>query len=82
MRLTVGPYNEVQPDITRYWTCGSPGNYLGLSKVVSFSCDGDAKGTALNIRMNWRKATLELCEVYIFGKGMTGNETVMLVTLR
>ena len=71
MRITVGPYNKMLQDITPLWKCGSTDNHLSGSKIHSFTCDRDAKGSALNIRMNKRKIAPDLCEVLVFGKGKT-----------
>ena len=63
--ITVGPFND------QYWKCGSASNDMDTGEVVSFTCDPNAIGAALNITIKDRKDFLVLCEVLVFGKGMT-----------
>ena len=63
--ITVGPYNG------QYGKCGSSSNYMDTGETASFTCDPNAKGTSLKITIKDRKELLTLCEVLVFGKGMT-----------
>jgi len=63
--ITVGPYNG------QYWKCGSSSNYMDTGETASFTCDPNAKGTSLKITIKDRRELLTLCEVLVFGIGMT-----------
>jgi len=63
--IVVGPYND------QLWKCGSSSNYMYTGEVVSFTCDPNAKGSALKITIKDKRAYLMLCEVLVFGKGTT-----------
>ena len=63
--IAVGPFND------QYWKCGSSSNDMDTGEIVSFTCDPNAIGSALNITIKNRKDFLVLCEVLVFGKGMS-----------
>jgi len=65
--ITVGPYND------QYWKCGSSSNYMDTGEIVAFTCDRDARGTALKITLVDRRDYLTLCEVLVFGQGTVCN---------
>ena len=44
---------------------------MDTGETVSFTCDPNAKGTALKITIKDRREVLTLCEVLVFGTGMT-----------
>ena len=44
---------------------------MNTGEVVSFTCDHNAIGSALKITIKDRREVLTLCEVLVFGKGMT-----------
>ena len=62
--IVIGPYNG------HYWKCGSTTNDIALGETVSFFCDHNATGTALNITINDISDSLVLCEVLVLGIGM------------
>ena len=51
--------------------CGSPSNNMSTAEARTFSCEPNARGTSLKIQINGRKELLSLCEVFIFGRGMS-----------
>ena len=46
---------------------------MDTGEIVAFTCDRDAKGTALKITLIDRRDYLTLCEVLVFGKGTVCN---------
>ena len=50
--------------------CGSLVNDMDTGETVSFTCYHKVVGTALRIKIVDRVATLTLCEVLVFGKGI------------
>ena len=61
------PFRSGRPIAQR---CGSLINDMDTGETVSFICNHKAEGTALRIKIVDRVATLTLCEVAVFGKGI------------
>ena len=53
-----------------YKKCGSSNNKMSVGETTAFSCEADARGTSLKIKIKGRHEFLRLCEVFIFGIGM------------
>jgi len=60
----------VHPRSGRKKRCGSMStNILETGETKSFSCEPEAIGTSMTIRLPGETNILTLCEVFIFGKG-------------
>ena len=53
-----------------YKKCGSSYNNISVGGRTAFSCEADARGTSLQIKINGKNEYLQLCEVFIFGTGL------------
>ena len=62
--IIVGPNNGI------YKKCGSSTNTMSNGDTTAFTCEAQASGTSLMIKINDRNEFLTLCEVLIFGTGM------------
>jgi len=61
--ITVGPDHK----------CGSSSNAIAIGETKAFTCEPTARGTSLKIQIKERSENLQLCEVFIFGTGMVGE---------
>ena len=62
--------------------CGSFNNKMSVGETSAFSCEADARGTSLKIKINGRHEFLTLCEVFIFGTGMFGEHRCITLNNR
>ena len=80
--ITIGPCGEKSSDRLLQWKCGSDLNHVDVGNTYLYTCDRRAKGNALNVLQNpnsWDN--LEICEVAVYGQGMTKYVNIHTDTL-